>query len=77
MESHALTGWKHRRIFYQRILQKPVFSQKTGFYGEDSVNETRVPPPGAFSALIVPPCASTKYFAIESPSPIPPESLDL
>ncbi len=42
-------------------------------------NEMRkiVPLAGAFSAVMLPPCASTRCLAIARPRPIPPESVDL
>src|SRR5581483_853771 len=42
-----------------------------------SEKEIFVPLPASLSALISPPCASTIYFAMDRPRPIPRESADL
>src|SRR6266542_2759850 len=54
----------------------PVLTRRQDAGVAGSTKRMVVPLPGSLSAVIVPPCASTRLFAIASPSPAPPESAD-
>jgi hypothetical protein len=59
------------RVFHIQVIVKDKISCDNYSYG-GTVKWKHAPPWGAFSAQILPPCASINAFAIESPSPVPP-----
>jgi hypothetical protein len=60
--------------------QADILPEKSEWLASDydgKENVIFVPFPTSLSARILPLCASTRYFAMDNPNPIPPESLDL